>query len=164
MDMPDGQLKMAMRTLTQGDPSAGASADANLVGPVVMSAVMTMPAAELAKFDSQLGQLDQMSTSDLEEQMAGASALGVTFKDVTLEQVDIGDGGAHMHMVMDFSGLAEAFGGDSGQLGAFQNGIAFDAYMFRHGDLVLMTISFWPADQGAPVDAEALAKTMDSRA
>ncbi len=160
MDLPDGQLKMAMRTLTQG----GASADASPTGPVVMSAAMSMPAAELSKFDSQLGQLDQMSASDLEQQMAGASALGVTLKDVSLTNADIGDGGAHMHMVMDMSGLAEAFGGNSDQMGAFQNGIAFDAYMFRHGDLILMVISFWPADQQAPVDAEALAKTMDSRA
>ncbi|MGD0115702.1 MAG: hypothetical protein ABSC13_06845 [Dehalococcoidia bacterium] len=160
MDLPDGQLKMAMRTLTQGS----ASADAGPTGPVVMSAVMSMPAAELSKFDSQLGQLDQMSASDLEQQMAGASALGVTLKDVSLTNADIGDGGAHLHMVMDMSGLAEAFGGSSDQMGAFQNGIAFDAYMFRHGDLILMVISFWPADQQAPVDAEALAKTMDSRA
>jgi len=160
LDLPDGQLKMAMRTLTQG----GASSAADLAGPVVMSAAMTMPAPELSKFDSQLGQLDQMSTSDLEQQMAGASALGVTIKDVSLTNADIGDGGAHMHMVIDMSGLAEAFGGSADQLGAFQNGIAFDGYMFRHGDLILMMVSFWPADQEAPVDAEALAKTMDSRA
>ncbi len=156
MDMPDGQMKMAMRSLAQGGSAES--------GPVVMSAAMTLPASELSKFNSQLDQLDQMSTVDLEQQMTGTSALGMAFKDFSVKKTDIGDGGVSMHIVMDMSGLAQAFGGSSDQLGAFQSGIAFDAYVFKHGDRVLMTMSMWPAGQDAPVDAEALAKKMDSRA
>ncbi|MGA2286122.1 MAG: hypothetical protein ABSG55_07635 [Dehalococcoidia bacterium] len=160
LDLPDGQLQAAIRTFAQG----GVSADSGPSGPAVISAAMTMPASELSKFDSQLGQLDQMSASDLDKELAGASALGVTVKDFSLKQVDIGDGGASLHMVIDMSGLAEAFGGSSDQLGAFQNGIAFDGYMFRHGQLLLMTMTMWPAGQDSAVDALALAKIMDSRA
>ncbi len=159
MDMPDGQMKMAIRTFSQGDTSGG-----ELAGPVVMSAAMALPASELSKFDTELGQVDQMSTSDLEQQMGGASALGITIKDVNLSQVDIGDGGASMHMVMDMSGLAEAFGGSEDALGPFQNGIALDVYVFKHNDRILMVMSMWPADQASPIDIESLANTMNSRA
>lgn len=155
MDLPDGQMQMAIRTFAQGDLEAG---------PVVMSAAIALPASELSKFNSQLDQIDQMSTVDLEQQLTGTSALGMMFKDLSVKRTDIGEGGLSMHMVLDMSGLAQAFGGSSDQLGAFQNGIAFDAYVFKHGERVLMIMSMWPAGQDAPVDAEALAKKMDSRA
>jgi hypothetical protein len=92
--------------------------------------------------------------------------MGIEFKDISIEKVsDLGDGGASLHMVMDMSGLMEGLGDLGGEgMGAFESGIAFDAYVFRSGDDVLMLVTMWPAGEASPVDAQALAEAMDARA
>ena len=159
VDSPQGQMTMAMRMFTEGDPSAAE------MGPIVMSAAIAMPASAFEDFDSSLDQVDQMSTSDLQDAMGATEALGIKFKDFSAKKVsDLGEGGMTMHMVMDMSGLIEGFGGTAEDMGAFQNGLAFDMFAFKQGERLLMVMTMSPAGQESPVDTLALAKVMDSRA
>jgi hypothetical protein len=160
VDSPEGQMTMAARMFTQGDPSAAE------MGPIVMSAAIAMPPSAFADFDSSLDQVDQMSTSDLQEAMGATEALGIKFTDFSAKKVsDLGEGGMSIHMVMDMSGLLEGFGATAEEgLGAFQSGIAMDMYMFKQGDRLLMVLTMSPAGQGSPVDGLALARVMESRA
>lgn len=159
-DSPEGRMNMAMRMFMEGDPSAAE------MGPIVMSAAIAMPSSAFADFDSSLDQVDQMSTSDLQEAMGATEALGITFKDFSAKKLsDLGEGGMSIHMVMDMSGLLEGFGATAEEgLGAFQSGIAMDMYMFKQGDRLLMALIMSPAGQESPVDGLALARVMESRA
>lgn len=159
MELPQGQMKMAMRMFTQGDPTLAE------MGPMVMSAAMAMPPSVLGDFDGQLDQIDQMSTEDLQKQMGAATALGIEITEISVKRVDIGDGGVSMHMVMDMSGFAERLGGLGEEgLQGFPTGIAYDMYIFKHGEHVFMAMALWPAGQESPADAASLAEMMDSRA
>jgi len=157
MDLPEGTTRMAMRTFMQGDPNASEMA------PTVVSAAMAMPPAALDEFDSQLAELDRMSIEEIQEAMGGASMLGIEFKEFDVEKVSLGDGGFSMHMVMDMSGLVEGLGelAEEG-MGDFPTGFAFDMYIFRQGDNVLMAMTMLSEGQGSPVDAASLAEIMES--
>jgi len=159
VDSPEGQMTMAARMFTQGDPSAAE------MGPIVMSAAIAMPPSALADFNSSLDQVDQASAQDAENAMGATEAMGITFKDFSAKKLsDLGEGGMTMHMVMDMSGLIAGFGGDAQDMGAFQNGIAFDMCAFKQGERLLMVMAVSPAGQESPVDALALARVMESRA
>jgi hypothetical protein len=159
MTMPQGETKMAMRTFSEGDPNASE------MTPTIVSAAMAMPPAALDEFDSQLAELDKMSTQDIQEAMGGASMMGIEFKELSVDRISLGDGGMSMHMVMDLSGLLEGLG-DLAQEGTegFPTSLSFDMYVFKKGDVVLMAMTMLPPDQASPVDVESLAKIMESRA
>jgi hypothetical protein len=160
VDSPEGQMKMAMRMFVQGVPSA------NEMGPIVMSAAIAMPASAFADFDSSLDKVDQVSAQDLQNALGATEALGVKFTDFRANKVsDLGEGGMTVHMVMDMSGLIEAFGGTASQdMGALQNGLVFDMFAFKQGERLLIVLTMSPAGQDSGVDTLALAKVMDSRA
>jgi len=158
MTLPQGEMKMAMRTFSEGDPNA------SQMTPTIVSAAMAMPPAALEEFDSQLAELDDMTTEDIEEAMGGASVLGVEFKEFSVEKVDLGDGGINMHMVMDMSALVEGLGDLAEGMEGFPTALSFDMYVFKKGDVVLMAMTMLPAEQESPVDVESLAEIMESRA
>jgi hypothetical protein len=159
MDMPEGTTRMAMRTFMEGDPNSME------MSPTVVSAVMAMPAAALADFDSQLAELDQMSAEDIEAAMGGASMMGIEFKELNVQKISLGDGGISMRMVMDMSGLAEAFGDLAEEgVGDIPTGFVFDMYMFKSGDNILMVMTMLAEGQESPVDAASLAEVMESKA
>jgi hypothetical protein len=159
MTMPQGEAKMAMRTFSEGDPNA------SQMTPTIVSAAMAMPAAALDEFDSQLAQLDKMTTEDIQNAMGGSSMMGIEFKELSVDTISLGDGGMSMHMVMDMSGLVEGLG-DLAQEGieGFPTALSFDMYVFKKGDVVLMAMTMMPADQASPVDVQSLAEIMESRA
>ena len=159
MTMPQGEAKMAMRTFSEGDPNA------SQMTATIVSAAMSMPPAALDEFDSQLAQLDEMSTEDIQEAMGGASMMGIEFKELSVETISLGDGGMSMHMVMDMSGLVEGLGelAEEGMEG-FPTALSFDMFVFKKGDVVLMAMTMMPADQASPVDVQSLAEIMESRA
>ncbi|MGD0766069.1 MAG: hypothetical protein ABR978_07160 [Dehalococcoidia bacterium] len=159
VDSPQGQMTMAARMFTQGVPSAAE------MGPIVMSAALAEPPSALADFSSSLDQVDQASAQDAQNAMGATEAMGITFKDFSAKKLsDLGEGGMTMHIVMDMSGLIAGFGGSAQDMGAFQNGIAFDMCAFKQGERLLMVMAVSPAGQESPVDALALAKLMESRA
>ncbi len=159
MTLPQGEAKMAMRTFSEGDPNTSE------MTPTIVSAAMAMPSAALDEFDSQLAQLDEMSTEDIQNAMGGASVLGIEFKEFSVDKISLADGGINMHMVMDMSGLVEGLG-DLAQQGTegFPTSLTFDMYVFKKGDVVLMVMTMLPADQQSSISVESLAKTMESRA
>jgi hypothetical protein len=158
MDMPEGTTRMAMRTFMEGDPNS------TEMSPTVVSAVMAMPAAALADFDSQLAELDQMSAEDIEAAMGGSSMMGIEFKELSIQKISLGEGGISMRMVMDMSGLADAFGDLAEEgMGDFPTGFAFDMYLFKSGDNILMVMTMLAEGQESPVDAAALAEIMESK-
>jgi hypothetical protein len=158
MDMPQGQAKMAMRTFSEGDPNA------SQMTPTIVSAAMSMPPAALEDFDSQLAQLDKMTTEDIQNAMGGSSMMGSEFKEFSVDKISLGDGGISMHMVMDMSSLVEGLGELAEEIEGFPTALSFDLYVFKKGDVVLMVMTMLPADQASPVDVESLANIMESRA
>ena len=159
MTMPQGDVKMAMRTFSQGDPNASE------MTPTIVSAAMAMPPAALKDFDSELAKLDEMSTADIEKAMGGASMMGIEFKELSVEKIDLGDGGMSMHMVMDMSGLVEGLGDlTEGDTGSFPTALAMDMYIFKKGDVVLMAMTMLPSAHESPVSVASLAAKMESRA
>ena len=159
MTLPQGEAKMAMRTFSEGDPNTSE------MTPTIVSAAMAMPPAALDEFDSQLAELDKMSTEDIQNAMGGASVLGIEFKELSVDKVSLADGGINMHMVMDMSGLVEGLG-DLAEEGieGFPTALTFDMYVFKKGDVVLMAMTMLPADQESPASIESLANIMESRA
>jgi hypothetical protein len=160
MTMPQGEVKMAMRTFSQGDPNASE------MTPTIVSAAMAMPPAALEEFDSQLAELDEMTTEDIQEAMGGSSVMGIEFKELSVEKVSLGDGGISMHMVMDMSAMLEELGDliPEDEAAAMPTSFGFDMYIFKVGDVVLMAMSMLPPDTGSPVDVESLAAIMESKA
>jgi len=158
MTLPQGEAKMAMRTFSEGDPNM------SQMTPTIVSAAMSMPPAALDEFDSQLAQLDKMTTGDIQEAMGGASMMGIEFKELSVGTISLGDGGMSMHMVMDMSGLVEGLGELAEEMGGFPTALSFDMIVFKKGDVVLMAMTMLPADQESPVDVQSLAEIMESRA
>jgi hypothetical protein len=158
MDMPEGSMSMAARMFFEGDMMSGEP------GSIVMSAVMAMPAAALEDFDASIAELEQMDLSPqgIEEMMGESGMQGMEFKELQLiKDPGLGEAGLGMHMVMDMSG---ALGGLGAEMGAYENGIAMDVYMFTRGERVLMLMVMWPAGEQPNVDGLALAEIMDGRA
>ena len=158
MDMPEGSVSMAVRMFAEGDVMSGEP------GSIVMSAVMAMPASALDEFDASIAKLENMDLSPQGiEKMVGESGMqGMEFKELQfIKDPGLGEVGVGMHMVMDMSGAA---GGLGAEMGAYENGIAMDVYMFTRGERVLMLMVMWPAGEQPNVDGLALAKVMDGRA
>lgn len=158
MDLPEGSMSMAARMFFEGDMMSGEP------GSIVMSAVMAMPAAALEDFDTSIAELEQMDLSPqgIEEMMGESGMQGMEFKELQLiKDPGLGEVGVGMHMVMDMSG---ALGGLGAEMGAYENGIAMDVYMFTRGERVLMLMVMWPAGEQPNVDGLALAEIMDGRA
>jgi hypothetical protein len=158
MDMPEGSVSMAARMFAEGDVMSGEP------GSIVMSAVMAMPASALDEFDASIAKLENMDLSpEGIAKMVGESGVqGIEFKEFQLiKDPGLGEAGVGMHMVMDMSGAA---GGLGAEMGAYENGIAMDVYMFTRGERVLMLMVMWPAGGQPSVDGLALAEIMDGRA
>jgi hypothetical protein len=158
MDMPEGSVSMAARMFFEGDMMSGEP------GSIVMSAVMAMPASAMSELDASLAELEEMDLSPqgIEKMMGESGMQGMEFKEFQLiKDPGLGEAGVGMHMVMDMSG---ALGGLGAEMGAYENGIAMDVYMFTRGERVLMLMVMWPAGEQPNVDGLALAEIMDGRA
>ena len=158
MDMPEGSMSMAARVFFEGDMMSGEP------GSIVMSAVMAMPAAALEEFDAGLAELENMDLSPegIQKMVGESGMLGIEFKEFkVIKDPGLGEAGVGLHMVMDMSGAA---GGLGGEMGAYEEGIAMDVYMFRSGERMLMVAVIWPAGGEPNADALALAEVMDGRA
>ena len=135
--------------------------DSGDFGTMVMSAVIAGP-----DVTSELGDLDELgeiTQADLDEAAAAMEEFGITLTDLqVLDASGLGDAGMGMHMVMDFSGMAEALGVPEDD--SMPDGIAWDMYAFVRGDRMLMVMVMWPSDGAAGADARALADIMDARA
>ena len=138
---------------------------------------MVMSAVVLASGDimgQSLGELQRYTDSaELEREIQNALGGGQVPQGIGLEDVRVldasglGDGGVGLHMVMtmDLGQLGQEFGASMPPEAEFlKEGLAFDMYVFRRGDHMLMAMSMWPGGGPAPVDARALAEVMDARA
>ncbi len=135
--------------------------DSGDLGTMVISAVMVGPdvTAELGNFD----ELEEMTQADLDEAAAAMEEFGVTLIEMELlDASGLGDAGMGMHMVMDFSGMFDAFGMPQDE--SVPSGIAWDMYAFAQGERLLMVMVMWLPDGVSGVDAHALAEIMDARA
>lgn len=124
MDMPEGSVSMAARMFFEGDVMSGEP------GSIVMSAVMAMPASALDEFDASIAKLENMDLSPegIEKMMGESGMQGMKFKELRLiKDPGLGEAGVGMSMVMDMSGT---LGGLGAEMGAYENGIAMDVYMF----------------------------------
>jgi len=158
MDMPQGPVSMAMRMFTEGDVMSGEQ------GSIVMSAVMDIPASAMGDFDASIAEMKNMDLTPegIEKMMGDSGVQGIEFKELRLiDTPGLGETGVGMHMVMDLSGLAGSLGE---ALGAYQAGLAYDVYMFKRGERMMMVVVMWPAGEQPSVDGLALAEVMDGRA
>jgi hypothetical protein len=154
-----GEANMAMSMFAGGDLMAGD------LEAMILSAALQMPPEALADIES-FSELSEISESELEDafDVASASSGGFAISDVRLlDASGLGEGGAGIHMVMDFGALLGAFGPTDGADNPFANGVAVDMYMFGRGDTMLMLMVMEPADGGAGLDGKALAETMDGK-
>jgi hypothetical protein len=158
MDLPEGSVAMAARMFAEDGVMSGGP------GSIVMSAVLSMPASALSEFDDSLAELENMDLSPegVQKMVDEAGMQGIEFKEFKLiKDPGLGESGVGLHMVMSMSG---AVGDLGGEMGAYQNGIAMDVYMFKRGERVLMVAVMWPAGEQTNADALALAEVMDGRA
>jgi hypothetical protein len=155
-----GDLEMAMSMFASGDFMTD---DPSSFGAAVMSAVVTVPPAALAEAGdpSEWDDYARAAMDDLDA-MAAEYGFGATEFEI-LDASGLGDGGLGIHMVLDFSGLLDAFGAPPGS-SPLDGGLAMDTFMFLHGEHLLMTMVMWPAAQSSGVDVYGLAATMDARA
>lgn len=133
------------------------------LGVMVMSAAAALP----PDARGQVGLTEWtagLRPEDLEEMEAAGEALGIDFRNLrVLDTAGLGEGGAGLHMEMDFSDLMSQLDVPSGQTGGL-TGIAMDLYTFVRGERMLMLMVMWPEDMSSGVDARALAEVMDARA
>jgi hypothetical protein len=158
MDMPEGSVAMAARMFAESGVMSGES------GSIVMSAVIAMPAVALEEFDASLAELENMDLSPegIQKMVSESGMMGIEFKEFNvIKDPGLGESGVGLHMVMDMSGAA---GGLGGEMGAYEEGIAMDVYMFKSGERMLMVMVMWPAGEQTNADALALAEVMDGRA
>jgi hypothetical protein len=150
-----GEANMAMSMFAGGDLMSG-DLDA-----MVMSAAISMPPEALEEMGdfSELGELGEGDLDDIE---AAAAGTGFGFSDLRLlDASGLGEGGAGIHMVMDFGDMLGGFGA-TGEDNPFANGVAVDMYMFGRGETMLMVMVMEPAD-GSGIDGKALAEAMDRK-
>lgn len=158
MDLPQGPVSVAMRMFTEGDVMSGEQ------GSIVMSAVMDIPASAMSEFDASIAAVKNMDLTPegIKKMMGDSGAQGIEFKEARLiDTPGLGEEGVGMHMVMDMSGLAGSMGE---ALGAYQAGLAYDVYMFKRGQRMMMVVVMGPAGEQPDVDGLALAEVMDGRA
>jgi hypothetical protein len=151
-------MQMAMSMFTSGDVLTSGQ-----LGSMVWSAAVLLPPEALAEMG--LDDLDGfagLSEEELRAAMAGSEAMGVTISDLRiLDASGLGEGGAGLHMAMDFGEMMSMFGAppDAGAPG----GLAFDTYMFVDGDYMYMVMAMYPLGSLSGVDARELAEVLDSR-
>jgi hypothetical protein len=149
-----GAGQMAANMFISGDIASGTFRS------MAMSAVVTLPPDQLAALDS----LRSLTDADLEQMRAATTGLGVNFTDLrVLSSSGLGDNAAGLHMVMDFSGMANAFGASDSGTNPFANGLAVDMYMFARGGKMHMAMVMWPADGSAGANARQLADALYGR-
>jgi hypothetical protein len=155
-----GPMQMAADIFTSGDMTSGS------FGTMVMSAAIALPQDAIDQLDA-LGGFDQLgniSDSDLQSLQGAAEQFGVEFSDMrVLDGSGLGDGGVGMHMVLDFSGLMDAFGAPEGD-NPLAGGIAMEVYVFARGDHLLMTMVMWSAGDASGVDSRGLADALYAHA
>ncbi len=155
-----GTAQLAANMFSKGDFTGGQ------FSAMVMSAAVALPADTLSKFNELGGwqKLNNLSSADLQQLQSAAQGFGIAFNDLrVLDGSRLGDGGIGMHMVLDLSGLLQAFGAPAGG-NPFPSGIAMDIYMFMRGDHMFMTMVVWPADGSSGVDSHVLAEALDANA
>jgi len=174
--MGPGEMSFSFET-DQGSMSMAASMFALGEATNEFPQSMIMSAAVLGSGDlmeQSFGDLRRYGDSaELEREIQNALGGGQVPQGIGLEDVRVldasglGDEGVGLHMVMtmDLGQLAQEFGASMPPEADFmKEGLAFDIYVFRRGDHMLMVMSMWPGGGPAPVDARALAELMDSRA
>jgi hypothetical protein len=150
-----GSIDMAASIFSLGDVATTGELPA-----MVMSIAVAMTPQLRAELDA-AGGLGALSQADLQEGLAEAAEYGLT--DVRLlDGSTLGEGGAGMHMTMDFSSWFGAFGAPPEQ-DMPMSAISTDWYMFVDGDRLLMVYAMWPGGGNAPIDTLGLAETMDAR-
>ncbi len=150
-----GPLEMAANMFSTMDVATGD------FGTMVMSAVIDMPPEAADEVRS----MPSLTDADLQELSSLTSDFGVQFSDLhVLDSSGLGEGGAGMHMVMNFGDMIDAFGGSPDGPNPFEAGIAIDMYMFVQDSHMYMTMVMWPAGDGSLVNARHLADTLDARA
>jgi hypothetical protein len=155
-----GPMQMAANIYTSGDMAGGS------FGTMVMSAAIALPQDALDQLNALGGfnQLGNINDSDLQSLQGAAEQFGVKFSDMrVLDGSGLGDGGVGMHMVLDFSGLMDAFGAPEGD-NPLAGGIAMEVYIFARGDHLLMTMVMWSAGDASGVDSRGLADALDANA
>jgi hypothetical protein len=159
VDLSEGQMRLASRDFMEGGWSA------EEMGIMVTSVVIAVPNAALDRFVSGLDELDRASTEDLEDALAVTDEQG-PFWDFAVEKVpDLGEGGMSLHVVEDMSNAVEGIEDlDAAGMGRFKNGMAFDMYVFRRGEHLLLVFTLSPAGEATTLDSLALARIMDKRA
>ena len=172
-DLPDGFTPNGEFTYTvpteYGDTRMAANifARGNFVSGnfdvMVMSAAVALPPEALEDLGDP-SELSNLSEADLDQIRNAPDQLGDLYQDIRLlDAGGLGEGGAGMHMAMDFGALLGIFGAPEDN-NPFAEGISMDMYMFIVGDHMLMTLVMWPGTSGPPVDGRALADAMDARA
>ena len=154
-----GALQLALNIFSSGDASS------QQFGGMIMSAAIALTPDALNAIESHGGieQLQSIKDADLQDLTGAAEQFGVGVTDMhVLDGSGLGDGGVGIHMVIDFSGLLEAFGAQGDN--PFGSGLAIDVYMFLRGDHMLMTMVMAPADQSSGIDSHALADALDANA
>ena len=156
-----GEMQMAANIFASGDITSSGE-----LGTMVMSASIAIPPGAMDEFGAEtLDEIRNLSDEDLASALGGVEGFGAVFSDLrVLDGAGLGDGGVGMHMVMDFSGMMDAFGAPTDGANPFEAGIAVDMYMFVQGDHLYMTMVMWPAGGASGVDARRLAGTLDARA
>jgi hypothetical protein len=175
-DLQPGGMSFSFET-DQGSMSMVASMFAKGEATDQFPESMVMSAVVVASGDllqQSLGQLQRYTDSaEVEREIenalgSGQVPPGISFEDVrVLDASDLGDGGVGLHMVMtmDLEQFTQQLGASMPPGADFlKDGLAFDMYVFGHGDHMLMVMSMWPGGGAAPIDARALAKVMDGRA
>jgi hypothetical protein len=155
-----GTMDMSMNMFASGD-----IASTGEMGTMVMSAaILLSPEARAEIGQESLDALENLSDADLEAIRAGSAGLGFAITDLhLLDASGLGEGGAGIHMAMDFSGMMDAFGGMPEGESPLAGGIAMDMYMFFEGDYMHMVMVMYPTGSSSGVDARALADVLDSR-
>jgi hypothetical protein len=153
-----GTMDMSMNMFASGDIMT----TGELGSMVISAAILVPPEARDEMGIGSLDDLQDLSDEDLDDILNGASMFGVSFNDLhVLDGSGLGDGGAGIHMEMDFSGMADAFGG--GMTEGMPAGLAFDMYMFFEGDYMQMVMVMSPTGVSSGVDARHLADVLDAR-
>jgi hypothetical protein len=153
---PSGTIQMATNMFASGGSAA------EIVGPMVMSAVLDLPPAAADDIRAHPG-LDSLGLGDLHE---GPGEDGVSLLNLhALDASGLGGYAAGMHMEIDLRAASDAIGAELSRNGVAPEGrlIAVDMYTFLRADRVYMASVTYPAGGGAAADAGRLAALLAGR-
>ena len=151
-----GEMQMAANVFASGDITSTGE-----LGTMVMSASIVVPPDAMDEFAGALDEIRNLPEEDLASAFGDARGFGTLFSDLrVLDGSGLGDGGAGIHMVMDFGSLAGMFGAPADGVPAL---MAMDMFMFVTGDRMHMTFVMYPGGVSPAVDARHLADVLDSR-